>query len=72
MNRNIESHEQDAQRIEGSAESSHAPHEHTYPSKMVHGIQERDMRSRSKNFKELRKFGAVDFYGTTDPVEAET
>ena len=26
---------------------------------------------RKRNFKELRKLGAVDFYGTTDPAEAE-
>lgn len=30
------------------------------------------MRQRVRNFKELRKMGAVDFYGTIDPAEAET
>ena len=28
--------------------------------------------SRSKDYKELRQLGAIDFNGTTDPAEAET
>ena len=74
----MDSQEQNAQRIEGSAESrrsigaSHALHEHTPPPESVHRTQGREQKSHSKNFKELRQLGVVDFYGTTDPAEAET
>ena len=78
LNRNMESQEQAAQRIKGSAESRHsveasyALYGHTPPPESVHEIQGEDKKSCSKNFKELRQLGAVDFYGTTDLVEAET
>ena len=78
LNRNMESQIQDAQRIEGSAKSrhpvevSHALQGHPHPPESVHGTQGQEQRSRSKSFKELRQLGAVDFYGTIDPAEAET
>ena len=78
MNRIMESHDQFAQRIENSAkprhstEASHVPQEQTPHSERLQETPSRDLRSRSKNFKELRQLGAVDFYGTTDPAEAET
>ena len=74
----MDSQEQNAQRIEESAESrrsigaSHALHEQTPIPESVHRTPGQEQRSRSKNFKELRQLGAVDFYGTTDPAEAET
>ena len=78
FNRILESHTQDAQTIDDTAESrpfvessnkTRGPSFHTEP---THGTQEQALRSRSKKFKELRQLGAVDFYGTTDPAEAET
>ena len=78
MNRIMDSHKQSAQRIEDSAEprhsteASHVPHEHTPHSERLKETPERDLRSRSKNFKELYQLGAVDFYGTTDPAKAKT
>ena len=72
----MESQSQDAQRTEGSAESrfsmevSQTPHEPT-PTP-VFGTPGYESRSRSKDIKELRQLGAVDFHGTTDPAEAET
>ena len=78
MNRIMESHDQFAQRIEDSAEprhsteASHVPQEQTPHSERLQETPSRDLRSCSKNFKELRQLGAVDFYGTTDPAEAET
>ena len=74
----MDSQEQNAQRIEGSAESRHSIgasyvlHEHTPPPESVHRTQGQEQKSRSKNFKELHQLGAVDFHGTTDPAEAET
>lgn len=74
----MDSSEQYAQRTEDSAQSrrsteaSNVPPENTPRSERVQETPERDVRSRSKNFKELRQLGAVDFYGTTDPAEAET
>ena len=78
FNRIVESHTQDAQRIEDTAESrplvesSNVPREPSFPTELTHRTQEQALRSRSKKFKELRQLGAVDFYGTTDPAEAET
>ena len=46
--------------------------ENTVPSESVHGLSGLDRKSKSKDFKELRQLGAVDFGGTTDPAEAET
>ena len=54
MNMNMQSHEHDAQRIEGSAEPRHfievsyALHEHSYRSKTVHETQKRDTRYCNK------------------------
>ena len=73
----MDSSEQYAQRTEDSAqprpstEASHAPHEHTPHSERLRETLERDLRSRSKEYKELRQLGAIDFHGTTDPAEAE-
>ena len=78
INRIMDSHEQFAQRIEDSAEpkhsteASHIPLERTPHSERLQETPERDLRSCSKNYKELRQLRAVDFYGTTDPAEAET
>ena len=78
FDRIIDSQDQNAPRIEGSAESrrsvgaSHAQYEHTPPPGSVHGAAGPKQRSRSKIFKELWQFVAVDFVGTTDPAEAET
>ena len=74
----MESHTQDAQRIEETAdsrpliESSSVTREQPPPTELTRGTQEQAQRSRSKNFKELRQLGAIDFYGTTDLAEAET
>ena len=78
LNRTMESHTQDTQRIKKtsksrhSVESSHALREQPPPPELVHGTQGQEQRSRSKAIKELRQLGAVDFFGTTDPAEAET
>ena len=78
MNRNMDSSEQHAQSIEDSAEPRHSteasyiPPEHTPHSERLREKPERDLRSRSKNSKEHRQLEAVDFFGTTDPAEAET
>ena len=74
----MESQDQNAWRIEGPADSRHPVEpsfsllEHTFPPDSVHGLSGLDKKSQSKNFKEPRQLGAVDFYGTTDPAEAET
>ena len=76
----MDSQSHDAQRIEGSAESRHslevsqAPQGYTrtpLPTS-TYGTQRRELRFCSKDFKELRQLGAVDFFGTTDPAEAES
>ena len=78
MNRIMDSHEQYAQRTEESTpprhstEASYVPPERTPHSERLRETLERDLRSRSKNFKELRQLGVVDFHGTIDPAEAET
>ena len=74
----MDSQTHDAQRVEGSAESRHSLEvsqvppglSHT-PTASTHGTQRQEPRSRSKEIKELRQLGAVDFKGTTDPAEAE-
>ena len=76
----IPEHEHDAPRREGSAglhhsieasynlrENAQNPHRDA-----EYEVQGPDPTTRSRNFKELRKLGAVDFSGTTDPAEAET
>ena len=73
----MDSSEQHAQRTEDSAqprpstEASHAPRDHIPHSERLPEILERDLKSRSKEYKELRQLGAPDFHGTTDPAEAE-
>ena len=76
----MESHSHEAQRVESSAESRHSIEVSqtqqdftlTPPPTLVHGTRGQEPRSHSKNFKELRQLGAVDFYDTIDPVEAAT
>ena len=74
----MESHTQDAQRIEDTAESrplvesSNVPRESSVPPETIHGTREQAQWSRSKKFKELRQLGAVDFYGIVDLAETET
>ena len=74
----MDSQDQFAQRIEESAESgrsrgaSHALPTQTPIPESVQRTQGRVQKFRSKDFKELRQLGAVDFNGTTDPAEAET
>ena len=80
-------HEHVSPRREGSAalhhsftvQGSHIPHipatssgdnQHT-PRLVEQEVQGPVIRQRGRNFKELRKMGAVDFYGTIDPAEAE-
>ena len=77
LNRSMDSSDQNAQRTEGSAGSgqstgaSHVPRAPTPPPEPENGNQGQERRSRSKDYKELRQLGATDFYGTTDPTEAE-
>ncbi|XP_042059547.1 uncharacterized protein LOC121804064 [Salvia splendens] len=59
-----------------TAEASHTTVTSSGGSQPIHRqveqeVQGLDMRPRGGNFKELRKMGAVDFVGTTDPAEAE-
>ncbi|XP_042033555.1 uncharacterized protein LOC121780096 [Salvia splendens] len=59
-----------------TAEASDTPVASSRGSQPIHRqveqeVQGLEMRPRGKNFKELRKMGAVDFVGTTDPAEAE-
>ena len=75
----MDSPSHDAQRIEGTADSryslevSQASQGFTRtPTTSTHGTQRQGPRSCSKDIKELRQLGAVDFTGTTDPAEAET
>ena len=74
----MDSHDQYAQRIEESAESgrsvgaSHAQSEQSVPPEPEHRPQGGERRSRSKDIKELRQLGAIDFTGTIDTAEAET
>ena len=74
----MESQDRNAQRTEGPAdyrhpvESSYILRENTISSKSVHELPGLDKRSRSEKIRELRQLGAVEFYGTIDPAEAET
>ena len=67
-----------AQRIEESPESgrsvraSYAHSEQSLPPEPEHRPQGGELRSRSREYKELRQLGAVDFNGTIDPAEVET
>ena len=78
VHRIMVSQSHNAQRVEGSAESrqsldvSQASHEFTPPPTPTTGTPGYEPRSRSKDYKELRQLGALDFHGTTDPAEAET
>ena len=75
----MDSPSHDAQRIEGTAESRHSQevsqtpqrHTRTPSTTSTHGTQRHEPRSRSKDIKELRQLGAKEFFGTTDPAEAE-
>ena len=75
--RTMDSKDQFAQRIEESAESgrsrgaSHAQNEQTRTPGSVIRTQGQERKSRSKDVKELRQLGAIDFSGTIDPAEAE-
>ena len=75
--KSMDSHNQYAQRIEESTESgrsigaSHAHFEQSVPPEPEHRPQEEKLRSRSKDIKELRQLGSIDFTGTIDPAEAE-
>ncbi|XP_047943038.1 uncharacterized protein LOC125189854 [Salvia hispanica] len=77
-------HEHVSPRREGSAalhhsltvQGSHIPAASSGDNQQIPRVVEQEvqgpmMRQRGRNFKELRKMGAVDFYGTTDPAEAE-
>ena len=76
----MDSQSHDAQQIEGTADSeyslevSQAPPRplRTHSAISTHGTQRHEQRSRSKDIKELRQLGAKEFFGTTDPAEAET
>ena len=74
----MDSHDQYAQKTEESAESgcfvraTHAPSEQALSPEHRDRLQVEEHRSRSEKFAELRRLGAVDFYGTTDPAEAGT
>ena len=67
-----------AQRTEESANSkrsvgeSHARHERTQLPEHMDRLQDEEQSPHSKKLTELRRLGAVDFYGTTDPAEAGT
>ena len=74
----MDSQEQFSQRIEDTAESgrsegaSHALSDQSLPPEPERRPQGGEQMSRSKDYKELRQLGAIDFNGTTDPAEAET
>ena len=79
MNIGEHDHDHNAQRSEGSAGQQHSIEASYVPPVHVHA-QHRDMEQEvhgpimapmKRNYKELRKLGAVDFSGTTDPAEAE-
>ena len=73
----MDSQAQFAQTIEESAESgrsrgaSHALNEQTRTLESMIRTQGQERKSRSKDVKELRLLGTIDFSGTTDPAEAE-
>ena len=74
----MDSQDRYAQRIEDTAESGRSVgasyartrSERTQPPEPAPRPQGA-LRSRSKDYKELRQLGAKDFEGTTDPAEAE-
>ena len=80
MNIGERDHDHNAQRSDGSVgqqhsiEASYVPrvHLHTQHREMEQEVQGPTMATVKRNYKELRKLGAVDFLGTTDPAEAET
>ena len=67
-----------AQRMEETADSgrstgasyARAHSERTRLPEHVDRLQVEEHSSRSEKLAELRRLGAVDFYGTTDPAEA--
>ena len=69
-----------AQRMKETAKSGHSVgasyartrSEQTQHPEHVDRLQVGEHSSRSEKFAELRRLGAVDFYGTTDPAEAGT
>ena len=75
----MDSPSHDAQRIEGTTESRHSQEVSKTPQRLtrtpsttsLHGTQRQEPRSRSMDIKELRQLGAKEFFGTTDPAEAE-
>ena len=78
FHRIMASQSNDAQRDEGTAESrpsvevSQARNAYSPTPTPMTGTPAYELRSRSKDYKELRQLGAKDFEGTTDPAEAET
>ena len=76
----MDSPSHNAQRIEGTADSEYSIEvsqvpprpSRTHSATPTHGTQRQEPRSRSKDIKELRQLGAKEFFGTTDPAEAET
>ena len=78
LNRSMDSSDQNAQRTEGSAGSgqstgaSYVPRAPSPSPEPEHRPQVEQLRFSSERFLELRRLGAVDFYGTTDPAEAGT
>ena len=77
LNRNMSSRDRYIQRTEESADSecsigvSYARSEQTPNQESINRAPVRGQRLRSRDFRELRQLGAVDFSGTTDPAEAE-
>ena len=49
----------------------HMHHQHVFHSENVREQQGLENRSRDRRYDKLRKYGAVDFLGSKDPVEAE-
>ena len=76
--RSMDSQEQYGQRIEDTVEarrSAGASYAHSDQSLAPEPERRHlggERRSRSKDIKELRQLGAVDFHGTIDPAEAKT
>ena len=76
----MDSHDQYAQRVEETAESGRSVgasyartrSERTQLPEHVDRLQVEEHSSRSEKLAELRRLGAVDFYGTIDPAEAGT
>ena len=49
----------------------HIHHQHLFHPENVREQQGLENRPRGRRYDKLRKYGAVDFLGSTDPVEAE-